>query len=69
MVRFSFIQIKMLNGIECAGGVCSRVVVLIVTFGYISTEGSLAFGQAYRGALPPLPPGGEKTTSGNKYLM
>ena len=21
------------------------------------TEGSLAFGQAYRGALPPLPPG------------
>lgn len=48
---------------------CGSVVVLIVTYGYISTEGSLAFGQAYRGALPPLPPGGEKTTSGNKYLM
>ena len=31
------------------------------TFG--GTEGSLAFGQAYRGALPPLPPIGVTTTS------
>ena len=55
--------------VQSSVNVWTHIVVLIVTYGYISTEGSLAFGQAYRGALPPLPPGGEKTTSGNKYLM